>query len=461
MHRFSAARLTRFYIWRLNWRAGAGWLRVRPRHPEFSAMQPGSVVFALAALVGLIGIFLARSGYTGKEHSVGIDLGTTYSVVAVNQKGNVSVIPDASGYTLLPSIVAFKDGGEVLVGRSARQYRSQDPRHTIFNAKRFIGRAFDAAVETEASHYEFGLDRDEANRVCFPLSVTGHATRCASPIDVGAHIVSQLKASAMRHLGHDQIYSAVIAVPASFDTDQRLATVAAFKAAGLKVANVLVEPTAAALAYGLDRKPNVHYVLVFDFGGGTLDVSLLYLQNGSFEVIDTAGDNHLGGEDLDDVLATHLVARFEALLATPALPALSSLARTSDASAFPCTVSGMRGVAEKLKRDLSATPSAAASCVVEAATPQHAAGDLATLEMTRVEWEALVAPLLSRTLSPIHEMLSGNGMAPSDVDEVVLVGGSSRIPWIQEALGALFGREPNAHIDPDVAVAVGAARLAH
>ncbi|KDO28481.1 hypothetical protein SPRG_06720 [Saprolegnia parasitica CBS 223.65] len=425
-------------------------------------MQPGSVVFALSALVGLIGIFLARSGYTGKEHSVGIDLGTTYSVVAVNQKDNVSVIPDASGYTLLPSIVAFKDGGEVLVGRSARQYRSQDPRHTIFNAKRFIGRAFDATVETEeAPHYEFGLGRDEAHRVCFPLSVTGHATRCVSPVDVGAHIVSQLKTSAMRYLGHDQIYSAVIAVPASFDTDQRLATVAAFKAAGLKVANVLVEPTAAALAYGLDRKPNVHYVLVFDFGGGTLDVSLLYLQNGSFEVIDTAGDNHLGGEDLDDVLATHLVARFEELLATPALPPLSTLARTSDESAFPCTVSGMRGVAEKLKRDLSALPSAAASCVIEASTAQHAAGSLATVEMTRQEWEALVAPMLSRTLTPIHDMLDGNGMAPTDIDEVVLVGGSSRIPWIQHALAALFGREPNAHIDPDVAVAVGAARLAH
>ncbi|OQR85834.1 hsp70-like protein [Achlya hypogyna] len=423
-------------------------------------MQLGSLVFALGAVVGLIGVFLARSGYTGKEHSVGIDLGTTYSVVAVNQKGHVSVIPDADGFTLLPSIVAFKDGGEVLVGRSARQYRSNDPKHTIFNAKRFIGRPFDDAVAAEAPHYEYGLSLD-THGVCFPLALSGHATNCVSPVAVGAHIVSHLKASAMAYLGHDQVYSAVIAVPASFDVAQRQATVAAFKAAGLKVANVLVEPTAAALAYGLDRKPDVHYVLVFDFGGGTLDVSLLYLQNGSFEVIDTAGDNHLGGEDLDDKLAANLVHRFEALLDGLPLPAVSALARTSDASAFPCTVSGMRGVAEKLKRDLSAAPEAVAACLVEATTASFAAGAEASLKMTRAEWERLMEPLLERTLAPIHEMLDGNGMAPTDVDEVVLVGGSSRIPWVHTQLQALFSREPNSHIDPDVAVAVGAARLAH
>ncbi|OQR92800.1 hsp70 [Thraustotheca clavata] len=422
-------------------------------------MQLGSVVFALGALVAAIGVFLARSGYTGKEHSVGIDLGTTYSVVAVNRKGNISVIPDIQGELLLPSIVAFKQAGEVLVGREARQYRSIDPEHTIFNAKRFIGRKFDQDVVLEAPHYEFALGKDENDTVCFPITIQGHDTKCVSPITVGYHIVAQLKSSAMAFLGHDQIYSAVIAVPASFDQDQRAATVEAFKKAGLKVSNVLVEPTAAALAYGLDRKPNVHYVLVFDFGGGTLDVSLLYLQNGSFEVIDTAGDNHLGGEDLDDILTSHLVEKFETLLGK--LPHASSLLRTSDASAFPCTVSGMRGVAERLKRYLSNHDEGQASCIVEVDTPNYKQGAEVAISMTRTQWESLVEPLLKRTIAPIAEILDGNMMSVSDIDEIVLVGGSSRIPWLHRQLELLFGLVPNSHIDPDVAVAVGAARLAH
>ncbi|KAF0690178.1 Aste57867_18428 [Aphanomyces stellatus] len=420
-------------------------------------VNPGSIIFCAAAVFAVIAAFLARSGHLGREHIVGIDLGTTYSVVAVNRKGNVTVIPDPSGHVLLPSIVAFKPHGEVLVGRAARHHRSVDPKHTIYNAKRFIGRPFDASVAAEAHLYEFSLEQNATgDNVCFGLHLPGHPT-CVSPITIGHHVVKTLRAAAHAFLGHDQIYGAVIAIPAGFDANQRKATIQAFELAGLAVRNVLVEPTAAALAYGLHTKPNVQYVLVFDFGGGTLDVSLLYLQKGSFQVFDTAGDNHLGGEDLDDQLSEYLKAQFEAALGAP-LPDHQS---ADSHDVFPCTTAGVRGVAELLKRELSFQTESDAVCLVQEAAGAFAAGDLLRVHMTRTEWEALCLPTLERTMAPIREILEGNMMSTADVDEVVLVGGSSRIPWIQEQLTAMFGKLPNSHIDPDVAVAVGAARIAH
>ncbi|ETV83843.1 hypothetical protein H257_04453 [Aphanomyces astaci] len=422
-------------------------------------VNAGTVFFFLSAAFCAVAVLLARSGHYGKEHLVGIDLGTTYSVVAVNRHGNVTVMPDANGNLLLPSIVAFKPHGGVLVGRDARHHRRVDPKHTISNAKRFIGRKFDATIEADASLYDFPLlgNTTGDHHVCFGLSVPGHPS-CVSPVDIGYFVVKTLKETAMAYLGHDQIYGAVIAIPAGFDANQRKATVAAFERAGLKVRNVLVEPTAAALAYGLHTKPNVHNVLVFDFGGGTLDVSLLYLQKGSFQVMDTAGDNHLGGEDLDDQLSGHLKHQFEQLVGGHSLPDLQT---SDEPNVFPCTAAGIRGVAEQLKRQLSFDVEGEASCVVQEAVGSVAVGDVLRLRMTRSEWEALCLPTLQRTMAPVKEVLEGNMMTTDDIDEVVLVGGSSRIPWIQAQLAQMFGREPNSHIDPDVAVAVGAARLAH
>ncbi|CAK4669411.1 hypothetical protein AeMF1_004808 [Aphanomyces euteiches] len=433
-------------------------------------VNAGSIIFLAAAVFGLIAVLLARSGHLGREHLVGIDLGTTYSVVAVNRKGNVTVMPDSDGNLLLPSIVAFKPGGgavlfdffvsrapDILVGRDARRYRNIDPKHTIFNAKRFIGRKFDESVQAEAPVYRYSLQANATDdNVCFGLSLAGHPS-CVSPIAIGYHVVRTLKETAQKFLGHDQIYGAVIAIPAGFDAFQRKATIAAFEAAGLKVSNVLVEPTAAALAYGLHTKPNVQYVLVFDFGGGTLDVSLLYLQKGSFQVMDTAGDNHLGGEDLDDILTKHLKDHFGSILGEE----LPDSQTTEESSVFPCTAGGIRGAAELLKRQLSFELEAEASCVVQHAIGSFSVGDTLRLVMSRTEWEELMLPTLQRTMAPIEEILDGNMMTSKDIDEVVLVGGSSRIPWIQNHLAVMFGRPPNSHIDPDIAVAVGAARLAH
>ncbi|RHY31848.1 hypothetical protein DYB32_003108 [Aphanomyces invadans] len=370
-------------------------------------VNAGTVLFFVSAVFGAIAVFLARSGHLGKEHLVGIDLGTTYSVVAVNRHGNVTVMPDVHGHLLLPSVVAFKPNG------------------------------------AEAALYDFPLLANTTgdSHVCFGLNLPGHPS-CISPVDIGYYVVKALKETAMAFLGHDQVPGfgtfclvRVCVTETCPDASQRKATVAAFERAGLKVRNVLVEPTAAALAYGLHTKPNVHYVLVFDFGGGTLDVSLLYLQNGSFQVMDTAGDNHLGGRepptsgDMPDV--------------------------------FPCTAAGVRGVAEQLKRRLSFANDGEASCVVQQAVGEYVVGDTLRLRMTRAEWEELCLPTLQRTMEPVKEVLVGNMMTAGDVDEVVLVGGSSRIPWIQGQLTEMFGRAPNGHIDPDVAVAVGAARLAH
>ncbi|ETV93916.1 hypothetical protein H310_12260 [Aphanomyces invadans] len=423
-------------------------------------VNAGTVLFFVSAVFGAIAVFLARSGHLGKEHLVGIDLGTTYSVVAVNRHGNVTVMPDVHGHFLLPSVVAFKPNGGVLVGRDARHYRRVDPKHTISNAKRFIGRQFDESIAAEAALYDFPLLANTTgdSHVCFGLNLPGHPS-CISPVDIGYYVVKALKETAMAFLGHDQIYGAVIAIPAGFDASQRKATVAAFERAGLKVRNVLVEPTAAALAYGLHTKPNVHYVLVFDFGGGTLDVSLLYLQNGSFQVMDTAGDNHLGGEDLDDLLSAHLKHEFEQVVGGHSLPDVQTSGDMPDV--FPCTAAGVRGVAEQLKRRLSFANDGEASCVVQQAVGEYVVGDTLRLRMTRAEWEELCLPTLQRTMEPVKEVLVGNMMTAGDVDEVVLVGGSSRIPWIQGQLTEMFGRAPNGHIDPDVAVAVGAARLAH
>ncbi|KAJ8525663.1 hypothetical protein ON010_g15450 [Phytophthora cinnamomi] len=397
---------------------------------------------------------------------VGIDLGTTYSVVAISQKNNVTAIADDQGHVLVPSTVAFLPNGGVIVGREARAHRTTDPQHTIFNAKRFIGRSYEDVVESEvdsngATPYEFAVKPvvDNAHDgVCFALDVSGQQQECVTPVQIGSAVVSHLRSMAHRFVGHDQITKAVIAVPVDFNARQRDATVAAFRAAGLEVSRVLEEPTAAAIAYGLHQDPNVSFMLVFDFGGGTLDVSLLFARNGAISVLDTLGDNHLGGEDVDAQLAAWLVKEFEAKIGSP-IPSRGAEFEVNgfddDASEPPCTLAGVRRTAELLKRRLTDASTASVACIWrEGENPIRV-----EVRTSRAQFEELCGSLLERTMIPVREVLEANNMETEEIDAVVLVGGSSRIPWVRQRLAAMFqGRAPLSTIDPDLAVAYGAAR---
>lgn len=244
-----------------------------------------------------------------------------------------------------------------------------DPEHTIFNAKRFIGMSYRhvaEASEKNAMPYEFQVeksrDKDLDGDVCFRISLAGHP-HCVSPVDIGAYIIQYLKKQAVRFVGHDQINKAVIAVPVGFNKRQRAATVTAFKAAGLQVTRVLEEPTAAAIAYGLHQDPSVNFILVFDFGGGTLDVSLLFVRSGSISVIDTMGDNNLGGEDMDAIVAAFVTVQVEQTLGVNVASIASTATLHNDQQ--PCTRAGIRRISELLKRKLSDAEHATVACVYQ------------------------------------------------------------------------------------------------
>ncbi|KAG1690879.1 hypothetical protein DVH05_027481 [Phytophthora capsici] len=419
----------------------------------------GSLLLLLGGIFAVVAALLARHGFTGRDHVVGIDLGTTYSVVAISRKNNVTAIADSEGHVLVPSTVAFLPDGGVLVGREARVHRTTDPQHTIFNAKRFIGQSYVMTSETNekgVTPYEFvvkQMHRDEHDGICFSLSLQGQPD-CVTPVQIGTSVVKHLRLMAHQFVGHDQITKAVIAVPVDFNQKQREATVAAFRGAGLEVSRVLEEPTAAAIAYGLHQDPNVSFLLVFDFGGGTLDVSLLFARNGAISVLDTLGDNHLGGEDLDAQLTAWLVGEFEAQLGT----AITSRGTGDEVKTFdndgkdpPCTLSGVRHAAELVKRQLTDASTATAACI--------SGNEGAKVEITRTQFEELCGSLLERTMVPVREVLEANNMESDEIDAVVLVGGSSRIPWVRRRLTDMFqGRAPLSDIDPDLAVAYGAAR---
>lgn len=307
-----------------------------------------------------------------------------------------------------------------------------------------------AIVRQETSGYDFHVTSDASSKdVCFQLSLHGHPA-CVTPVDIGSFVVSHLLAVARGYLHHDQITSAVIAVPADFDATRKAATIEAFHRAGIRVTRVLEEPTAAAVAYGLHKDPAVTYVLVFDFGGGTLDVSLLYIVNESVQLLGSAGDNQLGGSDLDSALSQHLNDVFRDKLGQVIL-AHHDPNEHDDHDMEPCTTGGIRVIAERLKRTLSHEHKAEATCQL--------GGQQVTMTMTRLEFETLCQKLLDRTMLPVFQVLEENQMRPDAVDEVVLVGGSSRIPWIQERLTQVFGKSPKNTINPDLAVAYGAARI--
>ena len=367
---------------------------------------------------------------------IGIDLGTTNSVVAVMEGGDPVVIPNAEGGRTTPSVVAFTKDGERLVGQVARRQAITNPTNTIFSIKRFMGRR-GSEVGEEISKVPYDVRTDSQGRVEVHVP---NADRTFSPPEISAMILQKMKQTAEDYLGHE-VSQAVITVPAYFDDSQRQATKDAGKIAGLEVLRIINEPTAAALAYGLDKKKD-EIIAVYDLGGGTYDISILELGDGVFEVKATNGDTHLGGDDFDQRVIDWLVEEFKK-------------DQGIDLSRDPMALQRLKEAAEKAKMELSTTISTDINLPFITATqegPKHL-----NVTLSRARFEQLVADLVERTIEPMKKALEDAGLKPADVDEVILVGGSTRMPKVQEIVKDFFGKEPHKGVNPDEVVGVGAA----
>lgn len=415
------------------------------------------LIFAVTAAVALCAV-LAAFGFRGRAQVIGVDLGTTFSVVGLRDGKGARIVSDENGHVLLPSMVTFLPDGSVQVGHEARDLRHTATAQTIFNAKRFIGREVgDEALAEAVSTHPFRIvnRKGELSEAWFDVGAAGRPL-AVSPEDVGARVVGKLLDIVAGDLGHRQVKQAVIAVPADFGARQRRATAEAFKRAGLKVVRILEEPTAAALAYGLHRKAGVHHILVYDFGGGTLDVSVLFVNDGSVEVIGSAGDGQLGGSDFDRCLAQPLVDRL-----VGEEPAAAVVQRSGP----PCSLGGlasceahtMRATAEDAKVLLSSEATVTVRCAQErnGTTCVERA-----LNVSRADFEGWCGKEFSRSVGPIERVLELTGLTAEDIDEVVMVGGTSRIPAIRNAVKRSLRKDRlNVEIDPDITVAMGAASV--
>ena len=365
---------------------------------------------------------------------IGIDLGTTNSVVAVMEGGDPVVIPNAEGGRTTPSVVAFTKDGERLVGQVAKRQAVTNPQQTIFSIKRFMGRRMnEVADELKKVPYKV---KDGSNGMAI-VEIQG---KRYTPPEISAMILQKMKQTAEDYLGHS-VDKAVITVPAYFNDAQRQATKDAGKIAGLDVQRIINEPTAAALAYGLDKKKE-EKVAVFDLGGGTYDISVLELAEGVFEVKSTNGDTHLGGDDFDQRLIDWLVAEFKR-------------DQGIDLSKDPMAIQRLKEAAEKAKMELSSTTQTDINLpfiTADQSGPKHL-----NLSLTRAKFEQLVDDLIKRTIPPMQQALKDAGLDPKQIDEVILVGGSTRIPKIQQIVKDFFGKEPNKSVNPDEVVAIGAA----
>ncbi|MEM1355393.1 MAG: molecular chaperone DnaK [Planctomycetota bacterium] len=370
--------------------------------------------------------------------TIGIDLGTTNSVVAVMEASQPKVLINSSGNRTTPSIVAFTDKGDRLVGQPARQQQVTNPTGTIFSIKRFMGRRHSEVTgEEKTVPYDVTGASDELVKV----SVKDKAY---TPQEISAMVLQNLKKTAEDYLG-ESVTSAVITVPAYFNDSQRQATKEAGEIAGLKVERIINEPTAAALAYGLDKKKD-EKIAVFDLGGGTFDVSILDIGDADgttvFEVLSTSGDGHLGGDDWDEALIDHLAEEFRKKEGIDLRQDAMALQRLKEA-------------AEKAKCELSTSQETAVNLPFITATnegPKHL-----QITLTRAAFEEICAPLFERIKGPVQTALNDAGLSSGEIDEVVLVGGSTRIPKVQAIAKELFGKEPNKSINPDEVVALGAA----
>jgi len=367
---------------------------------------------------------------------IGIDLGTTNSVVAVMEGGEPVVIPNAEGGRTTPSVVGFTKDQERLVGQVARRQAITNPNNTIFSIKRFMGRKFtEVEGERRLVPYEVVRGTDDRVQVRVP-----NVNKPFDPPEISAIILQKMKQTAEDYLGQ-KVDQAVITVPAYFNDSQRQATKDAGKVAGLEVLRIINEPTAAALAYGLDKKKD-EKIAVFDLGGGTYDISVLELGDGVFEVKATNGDTHLGGDDFDQRIIDWLVEEFRRDQGIDLAKDAMALQRLKEA-------------AEKAKMELSSTMQTDINLPFITATqegPKHL-----NMTLSRARFEQLVEDLIQRTLPPMKAALEDAGLEPSAIDEVILVGGSTRIPKIQEIVKGFFGKEPHRGVNPDEVVAVGAA----
>ena len=365
---------------------------------------------------------------------IGIDLGTTNSVVSVVEQGQPKIILNSEGQRTTPSVVAYGKDGKIMVGAAARRQAVTNPKNTVFSAKRFIGAPYDS-VKDEAQSMPYTVKKGKGGAAIFEID-----GKDITPQEISAKILAKLKQAAEDYLG-ETVSEAVITVPAYFDDDQRQATKDAGKIAGFDVKRIVAEPTAAALAYGLDKKA-AEKIVVYDLGGGTFDISILEIGENVVEVIATNGDTHLGGDNFDEILIDHLLQTFKKDSGV-------------DVSQDPMALQRLKEAAEKAKIELSSAPSTEINLpflTADQSGPKHLVHNI-----TRAEFERMIDDLVSKTLEPCRLVLKDSGMAASEINEVLLVGGSTRIPLVQKKVQEFFGKEPNRSVNPDEVVSVGAA----
>ncbi len=366
---------------------------------------------------------------------IGIDLGTTNSCVAVMEGNEPTVIPNAEGKRTTPSVIAFVEGGEIKVGDPAKRQAVTNPEKTVASIKRFMGNKYsESSKEAGRVPYKVIKGDNDTPRV----DIDG---RKYTPQELSAMILQKMKKTAEDYLGQD-VTEAVITVPAYFNDSQRQATKEAGEIAGLKVQRIINEPTAAALAYGLDKKSQDQKIAVYDLGGGTFDISILELGDGVFEVLSTNGDTHLGGDDFDEVIIDWLADSFKK-------------AEDIDLRKDPMALQRLKEAAEKAKIELSSSTQTEINLPYVTATssgPKHLVKTL-----TRSKFEQLADELVKRSMNPVKKALDDAGLSKSDIDEVILVGGSTRMPKIQEEVEKFFGKKPSKGVNPDEVVAIGAA----
>jgi molecular chaperone DnaK len=365
---------------------------------------------------------------------IGIDLGTTNSVVAIMEGREAKVIVNEEGSRITPSVVAWDDKGEVLVGQIAKRQAVTNPENTIFSAKRFVGRRFEEVTE-EAKRVPYKVVRQSNGDVAFDIR-----GKQLSAQEVSAKVLQKLKKAAEDYLG-EKVSEAVITVPAYFNDSQRQATKDAGRIAGLEVKRIVNEPTAAALAYGLDKKKD-EIIAVYDFGGGTFDISILEVGDNVVQVISTNGDTHLGGDDIDNLVIDWLIAEFRK-------------ASGIDVSKDKMALQRLKEAAEKAKIELSNMQETSVNLpflTVGPGGPVHL-----DLRLSRSKLEQMMGPLIDRTMEPVRKALQDGKKQPKDIVEVVLVGGSTRIPLVKETVKKFFGKDPHQGVNPDEVVAIGAA----
>ncbi|QDV12643.1 Chaperone protein DnaK [Rosistilla oblonga] len=376
------------------------------------------------------------------EKIIGIDLGTTNSVVAIMEGNDPKVIPNAEGNRLTPSVVAFTDKAETIVGEPARRQAVTNPTRTIYSAKRFMGRRHNE-VHSEEKIVPYGVTGAESDFVKIKVGDKEY-----TPQEISAKVLRKLKEASESYLGH-KVNKAVITVPAYFNDSQRQATKDAGEIAGLEVMRIINEPTAAAIAYGLDKTKD-EKIIVFDLGGGTFDVSVLEVADSGddesstrvFQVVSTSGDTHLGGDDFDEALIDYVASEFKKDNAI-------------DLRNDPMALQRLQEACEKAKKELSSLPETDINLpfiTMDQSGPKHL-----TMKVTRAKFEELIAELIQRCRKPVLQALEDAGMKPSDIDEVVLVGGSTRVPKVREVVKEIFGKEPHQGVNPDEVVAIGAA----